>query len=182
MLARRLACRVPLVAFVVLGSLTACGSAGQLDATTPASASAGDGTHPSLDGTWVTDTIPAEEIRSVVLDAGFTDADADSVIGDTSLFRFTLTFEEGRYSLMSSWDEEDVGELESGGFTLQPDSRLLLDTGESGDTYLFRVTFEEDGFTLDLLSTTESGSADDKYKHSYYTTAFYTRHRFARAT
>lgn len=181
MRAQRVACRFPLVAVVVLGSFTACGSDGQADANTQQSASAGDGTGPSLDGTWVTDTIPAEEIRSVVLDAGFTEADANDVIGDSSSFRFTLTFEDGRYSLTSSWDEEDVGELESGGFRLERDGRLLVDTGESGDTYLFRVTFEEDSFTLDLLSTTESGSAEDKYKHSYYTTAFYTGHRFARS-
>jgi hypothetical protein len=43
---------------------------------------------------------------------------------------------------------------------------------------LFTFDLQGEHLTPALLSTTENGTAEDKYKHSYYTTAFYTGHPF----
>jgi hypothetical protein len=119
-------------------------------------------------------------MRTVVLDAGFTPRDAEEVLGETHTFEFTLRFDGGRYALLSSWDGKDVGELESGTYRLVGDDRLRLGTGASGDSYTFAIDLQAKQFTLRLLSTTESGTAEDKYKHSYFTTAFYTGHPFTK--
>jgi hypothetical protein len=134
-----------------------------------------------LEGAWVSDTITAAEIRAVVLDAGFTREDAAQVIGGTRTFAFELRFEEAGYELHSSWDGEDVGVLEAGGYRLAEDDRLLLDTGDIGDTFLFALDLDGDRFTLTLIRTTENGTAEDKYVHSYFTTAFFTDHPFERS-
>ncbi len=136
----------------------------------------------ALEGTWETDTITAAEIRAVVLDAGFKREDAAGVIAGTRTFRFALTFEDGRYELSSDWDGEDVGVLEGGGYRLRADDRLLLDTGDIGDSYLFALRLQGDRFTLELIRSTESGTAEEKYTHSYFTTAFFTGHPFTRSS
>ena len=136
---------------------------------------------PALAGAWVTDTITAAEIRAVVLDAGFTREDAAQVIGRTRTFTFELRFEDGAYELHSSWDGEDVGVLEAGGYRLFEGDRLLLDTGDIGDTFLFALDLDDDRFTLRLIRTTENGTAENKYVHSYFTTAFFTGHPFERS-
>ena len=89
--------------------------------------------------------------------------------------------ENGGYELHSSWDGENVGVLEAGGYRLSEDDRLLLDTGDIGDTFLFALDLEDDRFTLRLIRTAENGTAEDKYAHSYFTTAFFTGHPFVRS-
>ena len=131
-----------------------------------------------LQGEWATSPLSAADLREVILESGFTDADADDVLGEIRSFDFTLEFEGDRFTLRSSWDGQEVGTLESGNFRLLDDDRLLLDVVEQGDTSLFAIDLTEEGFSLRLLRTTETGSAEDKYKHSYYGTAFYTGHTF----
>lgn len=133
-----------------------------------------------LEGEWTSGVVTAADMRAVVLDAGFTSHAADEVVGSTRVFEFTLRFEGGRYALLSSWDGEDVGELEGGNYRLIRNDRLRLGTGTSGDSYLFTLDLRGKRLTLVLLSTTEDGTAMDKYKHSYYTTAFYTGHPFTK--
>ena len=174
---------IPAIAMAV--SMTACGASLPADLATaptkipPASASVEPAT--ALEGTWETNTITAAEIRGVVLDAGFTREDAAQVIAGTRTFRFELRFEDGRYELSSFWDEESVGVIEGGGYRLTEDDRLLLDTGDIGDTFLFALDLQGDRFTLKLIRSTENGTAENKYVHSYFTTAFFTGHPFTRS-
>ena len=166
-------------------SMTACGASVPADLATaptkipPASASVEPVN--ALEGTWETATITAAEIRAVVLDAGFTREDADTVIAGIRTFRFELRFEDGRYELSGFWDGEAVGVVEGGGYRLTEDDRLLLDTGDIGDTFLFALDLHGDRFTLKLIRSTESGTAENKYVHSFFTTAFFTGHPFARS-
>ncbi len=136
----------------------------------------------TLEGRWETDTIPAAEIRAVVLTAGFAPEDAEKVTAGIRTFRFELRFEDGRYELSSFQDGEAVGVVEGGGYRLTEEDRLLLDTGDIGDTYLFGLDLQGDRFTLELLRSTESGTAEDKYTHSYFTTAYFTGHPFTRTS
>lgn len=122
--------------------------------------------------------IPAAKIRAAVVDAGFTQKDAAQVIGDTRTFGFELRFEDGGYELASVWDGEPVGVIEAGGYHLEGNDRLLLDTGDIGDTFLFALDLRDDRLTLRLLRSTENGTAEDKYTHAYFTTAFFTGHPF----
>jgi hypothetical protein len=147
---------------------------------TPSSPSISGAQVSPLEGEWMSGPIEAAEVRAVVLDAGFTRRDADEVLGETRIFEFTLRFEDGSYALLSSWDGKDVGQLEGGTYRLIENDRLRLGTGASGDVYLFEFDLQGERLTLVLLSTTETGTAEDKYKHSYYTTAFYTGHPFTK--
>ena len=117
----------------------------------------------------------------MVLEAGFTRQDAAQVIGGTRTFTFELRFEDGGYELHSSWDGEDVGVLEAGGYRRTGDDRLQLDTGEIGDTFQFALDLSGGRFTLRLIHSTENGTAENKYMHSYFTTAFFTGHPFTRS-
>ena len=74
-----------------------------------------------------------------------------------------------------------MGVLEAGGYRLFEGDRLLLDTGDIGDTFLFALDLDDDRFTLRLIRTTENGTAENKYVHSYFTTAFFTGHPFERS-
>jgi hypothetical protein len=170
------------IALVASMLLVACGGSPPGDVSNdPMTAGSSSPSPPALEGTWETNTIQAAEIRAGVLEAGYTREDAANVIGDTRTFRFELRFENGRYELESSWDDEDVGALEAGGYRLTEDDRLLLDTGDLGDTFLFALDLRVDRFTLELIRSTESGTAEDKYTHSYFTTAFFTGHPFTRS-
>jgi hypothetical protein len=162
--------------------LAACGgSPSDFDNDPSQTAAGASSSAPALDGTWVTDTITAAEIRAVVLDAGFTREDADTVIAGFRTFRFELHFEDGQYELSGFWDEKDVGVIEAGGYRLTEDDRLLLDTGVVGDTFLFDLDIQRDRFTLKLIRSTEKGTAENKYVHSFFTTAFFTVHPFERS-
>jgi hypothetical protein len=134
----------------------------------------------ALEGEWASESISAAEMRAVVLNAGFTPADAEGVVGKVSDFEFTLHFEDGQYELLSTWDGKDMGVVEGGAYRLVEDDRLRLGTGESGDSYTFAIDLQAEQFTLTLLKTTESGTAEEKYTHSYFTTAFYTGHPFTK--
>jgi hypothetical protein len=135
----------------------------------------------AIEGAWDTDSIRAAEIRAVLLDAGFTREDAAQVIDGTRTFRFELRFEGEGYELTSSWDGKPVGVLEAGGYRITESGRLLLDTGDIGDTYLFAPDLEGDLLSLELIRASESGTAEDRYVHSYFTTAFFTGHAFTRS-
>ena len=104
--AREVMTAVSLVAIVLV--LAVCGgSPTEIDDDPPLPQTSVDvsSSPPALDGTWVTDTIAAAEIRAVVLDAGFTREDAATVIAGFRHFRFELHFEEGQYELRGFWDE-----------------------------------------------------------------------------
>ncbi|HEX6401126.1 MAG TPA: hypothetical protein VF108_11765 [Actinomycetota bacterium] len=161
------------IALVTAAFLAACGGSPG-DVSSSASA-------PALEGTWETETIPAAEIRAVVLEAGFTRQDADQVIGATRTFAFELRFEGSGYALHSAWNGEDMGVLEAGGYRLTEGDRLLLDTGDLGDSFLFDLDLRGDRFALRLIRTTENGTPEDEYTHSYFTTAFFTGHDFVRS-
>ncbi len=169
----------------LLVSMTACGASlpahGDADPPQVPTASVSVEAPSALEGTWETDTITAAEIRAVVLEAGFTRQDAAQVIGDTRTFTFELRFEDGVYELHSSWDGEDVGVLEAGGYRLTGDDQPLLDADDLGDTYLFALDLQGDRFTLKLIRNTENGTAENEYVHSYFTTAFFTGHPFRRS-
>ena len=171
------------VALVAGVLLAACGGSTPDDlGNGPSPTASSSSTSPQgLEGTWETGTVPAAEIRAVVLEAGFTRRDAAQVIGPTRAFTFELRFEDGGYELLSSWDDEDVGVLEAGGYRLTEDNQLLLDTGDLGDSFLFALDLRGDRFTLQLIRTTENGTPEDKYTHSYFTTAFFTGHAFTRS-
>ena len=119
-------------------------------------------------------------MRAVILEAGFTRSDAEGVVGKINDFEFTLRFEDGQYELRSSWDGKEVGVIEAGAYRLVEEDRLRLDTGASGDTFTFAIDLQAEQFTLTLLSTTDSGTAEEKYTHSYFTTAFFTGHPFTK--
>lgn len=170
---------------VILLVITACDGGAASDpsgsaTTTTASSVTGPPASP-LEGDWVSDSIAAADIRAVVLDAGFTRKDAEEVLGETSSFEFSLRFEGGRFALLSSWDGEDAGELESGPYQLVEDDRLRLGIGDTGDSLLFAFDLRGEELTLRLLRNAEAGTAEDKYTHSYFTTAFYTGHPFTRS-
>jgi hypothetical protein len=175
----------PIPAIALLLATTACGARApaDVDADPPqvptASVSVEPG--PALEGSWVTDTITAAEIRTVVLEAGFTREDAAQVIGRNRAFTFELRFEDGAYELHSSWDGSDVGVLEAGDYRIITGDRLLLDTGDIGDTFLFGLALRGDRFTLKLIRSTENGTAENQYVHSYFTTAYFTGHLFERS-
>ncbi len=171
---------VSLIAIVLL--LAACGGTpSEIENELSQTATSVSSSPSTLDGTWETDTITAAEIRAVVLEAGFTRHDAAQVIGGTGTFTFELRFEDGGYELHSSWDGDDVGVLEAGGYRLAAGDRLLLDTGDIGDTFLFALDLEGDRFRLKLIRSTENGTPENKYVHSYFTTAFFTGHPFTRS-
>ena len=171
---------VSLVATVLV--LASCGGSPSEIDNDPSHTGAGVSlSPPALDGTWETDTITAAEIRAVVLDAGFTREDADTVIAGFRTFRFELRFEDGRYELSGVWDGDDIGVIEAGGYRLTEDEKLLLDTGDLGDTFLFALDLEGDRLDLELVRNTEIGTAENKYVHSYFTTAFFTGHPFTRS-
>jgi hypothetical protein len=109
-----------LAAVVTSVMLAACGGSppGDVSHGPSPTASSSTGSLPALEGTWATRTIPAAEIREVVLDGGFTRVDAAQVIADTRTFTFELRFEDGGYALHSSWDGEGIGVLEAGGIAL----------------------------------------------------------------
>lgn len=169
----------------LLLSMTACGASlpADVDADPPQVPPASASVDPvsTLEDAWMTDTITAAEIRAVVLEAGFTREDADTVIAGFRTFRFELHFEDGQYELTGFWDEKDVGVIEAGGYRLTEDDRLSLDTGDLGDTYLFALDLQGDRFTLKLIRNTENGTAENEYVHSYFTTAFFTGHAFTRS-
>jgi hypothetical protein len=162
------------------GGSGSSGSVTEDSLTTSSTTSATGAPVSPLEGEWASDSIAAADMRAVVLDAGFTRRDADEVLGETRIFEFTLRFEDGRYALLSSWDGKDVGELEGGTYRVIGNDRLRLGTGASGDSYLFALDLQGQQLTLKLLSTTETGTPEDKYKHSYFTTALYTGHPFAK--
>ncbi len=166
--------------------MTACDGGAASDpsgsaTTTTASPSVTGPPASPLEGDWVSDSIAAADIRAVILDAGFTRKDAEQVLGETRSFEFTLRFEGGRFALLSSWDGEDVGELESGPYRVVEDDRLHLGIGDTGDSLLFALELQGEELTLRLLRSAEAGTAEDKYTHSYFTTAFYTGHAFTRS-
>ena len=173
--------RIALVAIVL--ELAACGGSPPAPTGNGLSptASSSAASPPALEGTWETDTIPAAAIGAVVLEAGFTRQDAAQVIGRTRAFTFELRFEDGEYELRSSWDGKDAGVLEAGGYRVTEDDQLLLDTGDLGDSFVFALDLRGDQFTLQLISSTENGTPEDKYTHSYFTTAFFTGHAFTRS-
>lgn len=133
-----------------------------------------------LEGEWVSDPIPAADIRAVVLAAGFTREDAEQVLGKTRLFEFTLRFENGRFTLLSTWDGKEVGELESGTYRQFEGDQLRLGIGDTGDSLLFAFDLQGERLTLSLLSNAETGTAEQKYTHSFFTMAYYTGHPFTK--
>ena len=171
-----------LLLLAICSTSTGCGSSVENSpaASTTASTSVTGEPASRLEGDWASDSIPAADIRAVVLDAGFTRKDAEQVLGETRIFEFTLRFEGGGFALLSSWDGEDMGELESGPYRLIEGDRLRLGIGDTGDSLLFEFHLQGEQLTLRLLRNAEAGTAEDKYTHSYFTTAFYTGHSFTK--
>ena len=172
-----------LLLLAICSTSTACGSSvenGTAVSISPSATSVTGVPASPLEGEWVSNSIPAADIRAVVLRAGFTRKDAEQVLGETLDFVFTLRFEGGRFALLSSWDDEDVGELESGPYRVVEGDRLRLGIGDTGDSLLFALDLRAEELTLRLLRNPEAGTAEDKYTHSYFTTAFYTGHPFTR--
>ena len=172
-----------LMPLVICLTFTACSSGrnNPPDSTPLPTASANGEPASPLKGEWASEPVPAADMLGVILEAGFTRKDAEQVLGEIRSFEFTLRFEDGQYALLSAWDGEDVGEVERGPYRLEGD-RLSLGVSGTGDANVFALNLQGDHFTLELLANSENGTVEEKYMHSYFTTAFYTGHVFTKTT
>ena len=135
-------------------------------------------------GTWATGPIPIESIRSSMISAGITAADADAWIADNgspTRFSFELAFDGKTFAHSEETPDMAMQVGESGTFALSG-TQLMLTVGEPGsiDTYTFEATVVGDELSLRWVDSTDHGSAADKAMHRRFTIAFYCSAPFRR--
>jgi hypothetical protein len=135
-------------------------------------------------GTWATGPIPIESIRSSMIAAGITAAEADAWIADNgspTRYSFELAFDGNAFEHSEETPDMAMQVGESGTFALTG-TRLVLTMGEPGsiDTYTFEATVVGDELSLRWVDSTDHGSVADKAMHRRFAIAFYSSAPFRR--
>ena len=138
----------------------------------------------ALEGEWTSGVTPIGEIRAAMVDAGISAEDADAwvaEVGSPLTYRFELLFRDGSFEHRQQVDGGPVEVDEAGRFELEAD-RLTLSVGDETavDVYTFAITVSSGRMRLRWLSSSDSGSPEDREHHRRYTIAFFCSTTFVR--